>query len=620
MKLPKMLVAVVGCGFLLLACSIGTASGEESLMPFTDASSVPDNVNDLWKTFDARADPLETEVVAEWNEDGVVCRYVTFKVGTFKGADSRVGAFYTFPEGMKRGPAFVWAHGGGQRAERRRGQYFAQHGFATLDINWGGREIVEGMEPHTDWGKIDPTQGPRFHAKALRKNFKANLVPDEHTVDAVPSPRNSNWFLLALTGRRAITFLERQPEVDGGRIGFTGYSMGGTITSMVAIDERLRAVAPMVGGSGFELDDLPGLPGSSKLRAHPHADLYRRTVDASSYWPHVACPVLFLSASDDFHAIFDNVYKSMALVPHANWRVSQKMHFNHSLGPEQWALLNLWFDRWLNNRQIELPATPGSSLQQEPGDGSALLTVTPAAADSIVAVDVYYSHDPNARARFWKKAAADRRGRDWVARVEVRENLPLFAFANCTYPLTEPFETFQGRASRFSITSREHVLLPDVIRLEALTRQARDVPVFEDFTQNGFRDWGFGPRGGLTTYKFRDPDLRTPPASHALRVTLTPTRERLSYRFRIGKNKFLYGVRQPAADYSAARGVAVPGVREILLRPSDFTDRDKRPMTDWQNVVTFTIDVYDPAAKASVDFSTATGESLVSRLEWVPAE
>ena len=64
----------------------------------------------------------------------------------------------------------------------------------------------------------------------------------------------------------------------------------------------------------------------------------------------------------------------------------------------------------------------------------------------------------------------------------------------------------------------------------------------------------------------------------------------------------------------------MPGVREILLRPSDFTDRDKRPMTDWQNVVTFTIDVYDPAAKASVDFSTATGESLVSRLEWVPAE
>jgi len=55
-------------------------------------------------------------------------------------------------------------------------------------------------------------------------------------------------------------FLEDQPEVDPSRLGFTGYSMGGNITSFAAIDPRLRAVAPMVGGTGFVTSPFPGIP------------------------------------------------------------------------------------------------------------------------------------------------------------------------------------------------------------------------------------------------------------------------------------------------------------------------------------------------------------------------
>ena len=259
-----------------------------------------------------------------------------FKVGTFKGADARCAAFYTFPEGLQKGPAFVWAHGGGQRAENVRGKYFASQGYASIDFNWGGREMVEGIEPNTDWGKVDPSQGPQFYRGALRPSVKLNLSPDQHTIDPVVSPRNGNWYLLAYAGRRAITFLEQQPEVDPQKIGFTGYSMGGNITSMVAIDPRLKAVVPMVGGSGFIMDDFPGLPNTGRARGYKNIDLYNRTIDARAYWPLVKCPVLFLSASDDFHAVFENVYKSGNLIPHENWRASHLMHFNHQLGPEQW--------------------------------------------------------------------------------------------------------------------------------------------------------------------------------------------------------------------------------------------------------------------------------------------
>lgn len=66
-----------------------------------------------------------------------------------------------------------------------------------------------------------------FYSKALRKGWKRNLQPDNYSIDSVPSPRNANWFLLTVAARRAITFLEQQPEVDPERIGFPGSRWAG---------------------------------------------------------------------------------------------------------------------------------------------------------------------------------------------------------------------------------------------------------------------------------------------------------------------------------------------------------------------------------------------------------
>lgn len=610
------MIKTLPCIVVPLAIVQGSLEAADTFTNYT-AETTPQNVTDLWKDVDARRDPLDTEVVKEWREDGIVCRYVIFKVGTFKAADSRVAAFYTFPEGMQKGPAFVWSHGGGQRAERERGTYFAKQGFATLDINWGGREMAEGVKPNTDWGHIDPSQGPRFYPGALRKGTKSNLTPDEHTIDSVPSPRNGNWFQLAYAGRRAITFLERQPEVAPDRIGFTGFSMGGTITSMVAIDKRLKAVAPMVGGSGYVLSDFPGLPGTGKARAYMHPRLYSSTIDSQSYWPLVTCPVLFLSASNDFHSTFERIYRCMDLLPHDNWRVSQKMHYSHSLGPEQWILLNRWFDLHLKGKPDHLPKTANAKLTINSAEGRALFTVKPDRNERLLSLDVYYSHDPNPRSRFWKHANAERMGDTWTAELPVRDNLPLFAFANCAYPLDKPTDSFGGPASTFTLTSREAVHLPLKIRPELLRGNARHNPVFEDFEKNGFRDWGFGPQGGISTCKFQDPETETPVPGSGLRATINAPRGRLSYRFRVTKNKYLTGVRDKQDTFFVTQNIAAPGSGEFILRASDFKNRNGNVMLDWTNISTFVIDVYDGAAKASLDFTAEENRRVVSKLEWV---
>jgi cephalosporin-C deacetylase-like acetyl esterase len=104
-------------------------------------NKVPNNVSDLWKDYDPSQEKLDVKVIKEWKADGITTRYITFKVGTFKGANSRIAAYYSFPDNGQKNPAFVWSHGGGQRAERNRGIYFAKQGYATVDINWLGRPM-----------------------------------------------------------------------------------------------------------------------------------------------------------------------------------------------------------------------------------------------------------------------------------------------------------------------------------------------------------------------------------------------------------------------------------------------------------------------------------------------
>ncbi|MDF1754868.1 MAG: acetylxylan esterase [Verrucomicrobiales bacterium] len=602
---------------LLFALSFSASQAEDSLSPYEE-SNVPRNVLDLWKDVDTRKDPLETEVVKEWTEDGVVCRYVIFKVGTFKGKDSRIAAFYTFPEGQKDLPAVVWSHGGGQRAELVHGKYFAKNGYAMVDINWGGREIVPGIEKNTDWGAIDPSQGPRFYPGALREHTKLDFRPDEHTIDPVVSPRNGNWFMLAYAGRRAITFLENQPEVDPKRLGFTGFSMGGNITSFVAIDPRLKAVVPMVGGASRTTTDFPGLPGTGR-RFYDHTELFTNTMESLAYYPHVNCPVLLLSASDDFHSTFENIYTCMEALPHDDWRVSQNMHLSHGLGPDQWIMMNLWFDKFLKEKPIEIPKTADPEFAVSAEDGTAVFAVTPdQKPGNVSAVDIYYSHDPNPKSRFWITAKSVEEDGTWTATLPVLQNLPLFAFANCSYPLESPMEAFEGTASHFSITSDEAVYLPESIDTESLHSEAIPVSVFSDIKADGFRDWGFSSRGGMTTYKFRDPRAAVPAPQAKLKVTLNPLRKGLSFRFRIGKNKYITGVHEKPADYSFTRDIPeISTNKTLLISASDFKDREKSQMEDWSNISTFTIAIYDGSTKTTLDFRDPANRDLVSKLEWV---
>ena len=192
------------------------------------------DIDELWAGYDPRKEPLEVQVVHQWQHEyagqSMTVQMLVYTVGTFKGVKSRMGAYFALPDRRTgRMPGIVQMHGGGQRAARETVEAAAANGYACVAVNWGGRKLEDQQpgEPGTDWGAMDATQtahNDHFHV----------LTPDSRTLDAVVSPRNSNWFPIVMAARRALTLLEQRPEVDPERLGVEGHSMGGKLTVMTA--------------------------------------------------------------------------------------------------------------------------------------------------------------------------------------------------------------------------------------------------------------------------------------------------------------------------------------------------------------------------------------------------
>lgn len=149
------------------------ATGATLALPFLEsfarAEEVPQTLAALWADFPEleRTTPLASEILRAWEQEGIVCRLVRYQVGVFKGAPSRVAAFYAFAKAGTKLPALLEIHGGGQAASLDSVVASAKRGYAGMSINWGGNKLNFGRTqasyegPQTDWGKLDATHPPQ---------------------------------------------------------------------------------------------------------------------------------------------------------------------------------------------------------------------------------------------------------------------------------------------------------------------------------------------------------------------------------------------------------------------------------------------------------------------------
>jgi len=569
---------------------VNPAVGEETLPPLKDGKA-PQNFDEMWAGFDPRKEPLAVEVLKEWEEDGVVLKVLRYRIGIFKGKKAMMAAIYGYPKGGSKLPALVQIHGGGQYADYRACTSNAKRGYATISLAWSGRmnapgylvdqEGVKGFwagktdDPAykitTDWGALDA-----YHASSRNPvDAFTHMNPYPWTLDEVESCRNNGWFLCTVAARRALTFLEQQPEVDGDRIGVYGHSMGGRLSVMTAAaDSRIKAAAPSCGGiTNFQ----PGNP------------LHDNTICSKASLPYVSCPIVFLNPANDFHSVIDDLPDAVRAIKSMDWRVTCSPHANHQDTAEYEVATQLWFDHVLK-KTFEMPRTPESWLTLETPDGIPSFSVIPDLSREILSVDIFYTMHgltgkdhldmENNINRFWHHARAQKTGDRWTSPLPILStDKPLWAYANVLYPLAEPVTGagyYYGKyiATSFNLSSVMSMASPAQLKKAGVKATMKPSLVIEDFKQDWKKEWfsySNDPKDWQRkTHKLYDEKYQAPASAW------------LVFELRSEKpNKLVLGLDQGAAEIKLKGGVKW---QKVVLYPTDFKDADGNMRIDWKGV------------------------------------
>jgi len=574
-----------------IGCPLVSGSEPDTLPPFEDARA-PKNFAEMWAGFDPRAEPLEVEVLKEWEEEDVLLRIVRFRIGVFKGQKARLAAVYGFPKnasesGMKL-PGLVQIHGGGQYADHRACLMNAKRGYATVSIAWAGRINAPGYQVTpaevklfwdgktedpkykltTDWGAVDG-----YHAPGRNPgNVFPSARPAAWTLDEVESPRNSAWFLCALAARRALTFLEQQPDVDPDRLGVYGHSMGGKLAVMTAADSRVKAAAPSCGGISDRDNDSP---------------LFRATLGDNVSLKKVSCPIIFLSPANDFHGRIGDLPHAVREVSSKERRVTCSPHHNHQDTAEYEVATMLWFDQHLKGT-FAFPKTPESALKLDTADGVPTITVRPDPSKPIVSVDVFYTQHgkpderpgdrENTMHRFWHHAQASEADGRWTAKLPVQSTAkPLWVYANVVYPLDAPvvgagyyYGTYT--ANTFNLSSLLQVATPNDLQTAGIRATLKPSLVIENFEGDWEKEWfTYKPtEWARATHKVYDDTWKAPEkAKLALKVRAAEA------------NRLVVMIDGYAAEVELAGGTQW---QDVVLVPNDFQNLAGEPLPSWENI------------------------------------
>lgn len=566
---------LITISFLFLAC--GGKSSEpkmekESLTPMKDGKA-PQTFEELWAGYDPRVEPLDVEVVKEWEEDGVILRVVRYNIGFFKGKKSIMAGVYGFPKGGAHLPGLVQIHGGGQFADYRAPLTNAKRGYATISLAWAGRIAVPDYKGKTtEWGALDA-----YHAAPYGNKNNHNwtdIFPAAWTLDTVESPRNSNWFLCALAARRALTFLAQQPEVDSSKLGVYGHSMGGQLTIFTAAaDRRVKAAAPSCGGISFRYSD---------------STLIGKTISDNANLSHITCPIIFLIPSNDFNGQINDLEKALDEIKSKDWRVTCSPHHNHQDTPEYFVCGLLWFDQYLKGI-FSFPQTPTSEIVLNRSSKVPTFITKIDTSKPMLYVDIYYTQqgkaegEPynywNAINRFWHHVKPTQSGDNWIAELPLlTTDKPLWAYANVVYSLNEPVvgaEYYYSiyTANKFNLSSKLCVVTPE--QLKAAKIKATDIPSFiiETFTGDWQKEWftyDLGNSWARRTHKLYD-DKWKAPLSAKLAIDI---RSNLPNRFVVGIDTFDADIELKGGDQW----------QTIKLSPSDFQSVHGNVLSGWNNI------------------------------------
>jgi cephalosporin-C deacetylase-like acetyl esterase len=231
---------------------------------------------------DACAQAPKTYEAEGFKPDGTV-RAIFYDALPWQGKPTRVFAWIGIPtQRTGKVPAMVLIHGGGGTAYKEWVQKWNAQGFAAISI------AVEGQTDNNE-NNVKGRSGWERHA--FSGPARDGIFADTKL------PMKEQWMYHALANTMlANSLLRALPEVDASKIGVTGISWGGVITStVIGLDDRFAFGIPIYGcGHLFDAENHWG-------KALHDNEGYKQVWDGMNYADRVKMPVLWLSWPQDAH-------------------------------------------------------------------------------------------------------------------------------------------------------------------------------------------------------------------------------------------------------------------------------------------------------------------------------
>jgi|694.fasta_scaffold06664_8 poly(3-hydroxybutyrate) depolymerase len=285
----------------------------------------------------------QTELAAE---QGV--KSIFFEGPTYHGKPTRVFAYYGEPtrpqQSREKLPAMVLIHGGGGTAFARWVKVWNDRGYAAIAMDLCG---CLPIGTYGNWKRDEQGGPPGWDASFDQL--------DENPTDQWTYHAISNAIL-------AHSLIRSFPEVDADRIGVTGISWGGYLTSIVAgVDDRFRFASPVY-GCGYLGDNSAWLPRFEKL-GPAKSKLWLSQWDPANYLPQATIPILWVNGTNDFAYPMDSWQKSYRLAASVPTTLCLRIRMPHGHGPagENPEEIRVFADALLN-RGKPLPKIKSSQL------------------------------------------------------------------------------------------------------------------------------------------------------------------------------------------------------------------------------------------------------------------
>jgi dienelactone hydrolase len=592
------MVALSCFGFPSLFAGEADIWGTGEVPRITDPKDVPRTIEEIWTGYEQNYDknnPLEAKIHKTWEvEDGsIVVNWVQLTVGTFQGKKAIVCGYWAYPKGMSRRsgakadatnlPGIVMFHGGPQTASEDGAVNWARLGYACFHPNHNDKVNMVGEAkglPNTDWSA----------ANAWGEAGPYSITAGETTIDAVPSPRNNWLFPRQMSGRRIITFMTEQPQVDPDKIGVRGHSTGGSLTTCVAIDPRVTAAVPSVGGVGGFLDQHPVITGNTRHGIGGNGDtrkLYDETLEPRTYWKKMHAPVLLLGASNDFNAPDWNCVEALKGAT-VDKRYISCANYNHAFPPESMIADYLWFEDKLKGRFV-FPATPKSELILGSGEARPIFKVTPPrTALKLKRVEMFYTDGRNPLTRFWI-TGDPQQNPDGSWQIEtplLYDDEPLMAFANVIYeidPIHAPHHQYHGLAE-MALTSDYAWAWPEELQKAGVKTSPAQHRMIDDFAA-GLRDWNGSLANGywwnIGTRKISDARFLGPKGAELVFEINSPA---AGQQMGIVANRSFMEANFREHVFYAFIELPLEGWNTVRIKTSDLRNPYGWPLDDWHKL------------------------------------